>query len=98
MNRSIPALLALISSALGLLAADLNLPDPLTCLDGSKVTNVEQWTRHRRGEILDLFRTQVYGRAPVGRPASLKFAVTDTKTSAMDGKANRKLVDISYAG
>ena len=41
------------------------LPDPLQ-LDGQPVRSVEGW-RARRAQILDLFRDNVYGRAP-GRP------------------------------
>jgi hypothetical protein len=48
--------------------------------------------------LLELFRENIYGRAPVGRPDSLKFDVTDVATNAMDGKATRKQVKISFRG
>ena len=40
-----------------------SLPDPLTALDGSRVTQ-ETWPT-RREEILDLFRQHVYSRTPI---------------------------------
>jgi hypothetical protein len=76
----------------------LNLPDPLTRNDGSKVTSAAEWRSGRRAEILELFREHVYGRNPIERPASLAFKVTDTNAKAMDGVATRKLVTISYRG
>ncbi len=44
------------------------------------------------------FRKNVYGRAPVGRPADWKFDVFDSAGDAMDGKTTRKQVRISYRG
>ncbi|MFA0751184.1 MAG: hypothetical protein SLRJCFUN_001587 [Candidatus Fervidibacter sp.] len=35
------------------------LPDPLVCLDGTKVTTPELWWKKRRPEILELFRTHL---------------------------------------
>lgn len=74
------------------------LPDPLVCADGTRVTNAAGWQTKRRAEVLELFRTQVYGRAPVGRPEKLTFTVTNTVPDAMDGKATLKQVRIAYEG
>jgi hypothetical protein len=78
-------------------AADLKLPDPLVSTNGARVTSPGAWP-NRRAELLELFRENIYGRAPIGRPGSLKFDVFDTATNAMDGKATRKQVKISYRG
>ncbi len=43
------------------------LPDALTMKDGTKVTTQEQWTK-RRGEILEDFEREVYGRIPKETP------------------------------
>ena len=43
------------------------LPDPLTTIAGKKVTDAGTWTSERRPELLSLFETEVYGKAP-GRP------------------------------
>jgi len=72
------------------------LPDPLTMGDGTKVTDASQWPA-RRAEILNLFRTHVYGRAP-GRPEAMTFEVFDRTDGALDGKAVRKQAAVRFAG
>src|SRR4051812_29747737 len=82
----------------GATAADLHLPDPLTTTAGAKVTTVEEWKTKRRPELLEIFRDQVYGRAPIGRPDTLKFEVIESSEDTMGGAARRKQVKISYSG
>jgi hypothetical protein len=77
---------------------NLPLPDPLVAPDGRRIATAEQWTKEQRPRILEQFRTQVYGRAPVGRPGQLDFTVREEKASTFGGKASRKLVRIGYAG
>jgi len=72
------------------------LPDPLAMADGTRVTEPSQWPP-RRAEILDLFRTHVYGRAP-GRPPRMTFEVFDHAGGALGGRAVRKQVAIRFAG
>ncbi len=72
------------------------LPDPLTMADGTKVTHSKQWPA-RRAEVLHLFRTRVYGRAP-GRPEGMTFEVFDDTAKALGGKARRKQVAIRLTG
>jgi dienelactone hydrolase len=79
-------------------AADLSLPDPLKTTKGDKVTSRDQWQKTRRPEILELFRTHVYGRTPIGRPDTLRFVTKQIDNKAMDGKATMKLIDIEYSG
>jgi len=74
------------------------LPDPLTAPDGTRITTDERWTKEQRPHILELFRTHVYGRAPVDRPERMSFEVREETASTFGGKARRKLVRISYAG
>lgn len=71
------------------------LPDPLLAADGSKVTDAESWRARRRPEVLELFRTHVYGRSP-GRPAALAFQVFETDPQALDGLATRKQVTVRF--
>ena len=47
------------------------LPEALVCLDGTKVATPEQWRTRRRPEIMELYRSEVYGR-----PARLLPRVT----------------------
>ena len=79
-------------------AEDLALPDLLTSNNGEKITTIEDWQQKRRAEVLELFRTNVYGRAPIGRPADLKFETVETKSGVMDGTATLKRIKISYHG
>ena len=74
------------------------LPDPLKFADGTRVTSVAAWEAQRRAEVLELFREHVYGRAPVGRPADLRFETLEEEASAFDGAAVRQRVRISYKG
>ena len=48
--------------------------------------------------MLELFRANVYGRAPVGRPADLKFETLETTPEVMNGAATRKQIKITYRG
>lgn len=79
-------------------ADDLSLPDPLTTSAGNKVTTPAEWQKTRRPELLELFRTHVYGRAPIGRPDTLRFDVKETNKDAMGGKAILKRIDIHFSG
>lgn len=70
------------------------LPDPLVAADGTPVSK-DTWPA-RRGEILELFRTHVYGRAPVDRPQNMSFQVVEEDPRDLDGRATRKLVEIGF--
>ncbi len=68
------------------------LPEILVCQDGSKVTDAKTWQDKRRPEILSLFETHVYGKAP-GKPASVSYEID--QADAMNGKAVRKQIWIT---
>ncbi|MHC4173398.1 MAG: glucuronyl esterase domain-containing protein [Planctomycetota bacterium] len=74
------------------------LPDPLVMSDGRIVTNARTWRTRRRPEILELFRTHVYGRSPIGRPNNMAFKVFDLDRKALGGLATRKQVAVSFTG
>src|SRR5436190_17199666 len=65
------------------------LPDVL-----GKAHDAKSWEA-RRAEILEIYRKDVFGRAP-GKPANMTFKVVG-KGPAFNGKATRELVDISFA-
>jgi hypothetical protein len=69
------------------------LPDPLVAADGARITTVNEWTSKRRPELLHLFETQVYGRAPEQKP-ELQFQIDSEDGSALNGKAIRKEIAI----
>lgn len=72
------------------------LPDPLRCLDGTPVTDAEVWRELRRPEVLELFRTQVYGRSP-GPPPQMTVQDPLVDTAALDGKAIRKQITVRFS-
>jgi hypothetical protein len=69
------------------------LVDPLRLNDGKPVHDAKTWFSKRRPEIVEMFETQQYGRAP-GRPADESFEVFDKGTPALAGKAIRRQVTI----
>ncbi len=76
---------------------EYTLPDPLVMQDGEKVTDAKTWIEKRRPEILELYRTLVYGRSP-GRPEEVTFEVFDTDVNALGGRATRKQVSVLFTG
>jgi hypothetical protein len=70
------------------------LPDPLVAADGTRVTK-ETWPA-RRAEILELFREHVYGRPHIDRPQNIAFKTLDEDPQDLDGRATRRLVEISF--
>jgi hypothetical protein len=72
------------------------LPDPLVCLDGTKVSDAKTWEEKRRPEIVKLYETHVYGKAP-GRPKDRTFEVRSIDKKALGGKAVRKEVRVYFS-
>jgi hypothetical protein len=77
---------------------EYTLPDPLVISGGTKLTDAKTWRAERRGEILELFRTHVYGRPPVGRPKNMTFKIFDMDRKALVGLATRKQVTVNFTG
>ena len=69
------------------------LPDPLVCFDGRKVTDAATWRDVRRPEIVLAFAEHIYGRTPEVK-TSLKFEVTASEANALGGLAVRKEIRI----
>jgi hypothetical protein len=74
---------------------DVRLPDPLIMEDGRAVKDEEAWRQARRGEVLELFRTQVYGRAPAG-PFTPRYDVGPSD-DALGGRAIRRQVRLLFS-
>lgn len=66
------------------------LPDPL-----AGVATAQQWREKRRAEILELYRSQVFGHTPKTPP--LKCELVSCDKQALGGKATRKLYRLSSA-
>ncbi|MDE0740155.1 MAG: acetylxylan esterase [Planctomycetota bacterium] len=71
------------------------LPELLQMNDGTPVKDAATWSEKRRAEVLELFRSEVYGRRP-GRPKALRFEVTKKDEAALGGKARRREVKIHF--
>src|SRR6202453_979627 len=69
------------------------LPGPLKLNNGKPVHDAKTWNQKRRPEIVQMFETQQFGRAP-GRPADESFEVVEQGTPALNGKAIRKQITI----
>ncbi len=72
------------------------LPDPLVMADGQRVRDARTWTTKRRPEILELFRTNVYGRSPA-RPKTMSYELAEISREALGGKAVRKQVTAHFS-
>ncbi len=75
-----------------------SLPDLLKTEGGERIKTVAEWRNKRRPEILELFRTHVFGRAPVGKPRTLRFEFEAIIPNTLSGKAIYKEVVISFSG
>jgi hypothetical protein len=76
------------------------LPDPLLTLAGWRVGSRDGWVKRRR-EVLELFRTHVYGRRPTVEESAdelrQSFEVIEVDRSAMNGAATLKRILIKTA-
>ncbi len=71
------------------------LPDPLITNNGKQVTTQKEWIKKRRPEILDIFATQMYGKAPA-KPKNIHFKVVSEDKQALGGMAIRKEVKVCF--
>ncbi|MBE0658295.1 MAG: acetylxylan esterase [Bryobacteraceae bacterium] len=62
------------------------LPDALKTSSGARVTSPAMWERQRRGELLEIFRSQFYGRRPETKYI-VKFQLVSEVKDAFDGAA-----------
>lgn len=69
------------------------LPDVLTLINGRKVITKKEWMDKRRPELLRLFESQMYGKAPA-RSKKLHFRLLNEDREALGGLATRKEVAV----
>lgn len=72
---------------------DYVLHNPLISENGEPVTTSDKWSSERRGEILELFLREVYGRLPTGEIPT-RVRVIEEGAPALNGQALRKQVVI----
>ena len=76
---------------------EYTLPDPLLLANGQKVTTSWDWVSKRRGEILELFRTHVYGHTPP-RVEATRFEISSVDPHALGNTATRKEITVYLTG
>ena len=70
------------------------LPDPLILASGKPVADAATWTEIRRPEILQLFKTHIFGEMPGPLPAT-RFLITE-EGEALGGRALRRQVRVCF--
>ena len=71
-----------------------SLPDPLTLASGEPVADAAAWTEVRRPEILQLFKTHVFGEMPLPLPG-IRFVTTE-EGEALSGRVLRRQVRVCF--
>ncbi|MBQ4328195.1 MAG: acetylxylan esterase [Lentisphaeria bacterium] len=71
------------------------LPDVLTCGDGTAISNKEQWMDKRRPELLGMFRNIMYGEIPPS-PDRVAYTVLTEKKEARNGLALRREIRMDF--
>ena len=72
------------------------LPELLKGSDGKKITNVKEWEKIRRPELMELFATQVYGRTPLDT-IDVSYELLTENPKALNGKATSKQVKFIFS-
>jgi hypothetical protein len=78
------------------LPAHKEMPDPLTMLDGRRVTTKEQWLKERVPELKALFQHYMYGAMPP--PVKVEAKVEHVNPKALGGKATLKDITLTLGG
>lgn len=71
------------------------LPDPLVLKTGVRVEESTIWRQQRRPELLELYRSEIYGRVPINAPA-VSFEVVEVNSQALRGTAIKKIVSARF--
>jgi dienelactone hydrolase len=77
---------------LATLPAQPNLRDPLTMLDGRRVTTREQWERDRRPQLKAIFQHYMYGQIPKAVP--MRTVTHGLHPDFLGGKATLKIISL----
>lgn len=70
-----------------------DLPNPLIMKNGSTINTLKQWNQKRRPELLRLFETEMFGKAPK-HPKDMHFKILTEDKNALGGIATRKEVSV----
>ena len=74
-----------------------DVPDLMTCEDGSKVSDVAPWEGKRRAEVMEYFFSQEYGRTR-GEKIDVRYELLTENKKALGGKATQRQVKFTVTG
>lgn len=74
------------------------VPDILTCSDGSHIETRRQWERKRRPELLKMFSEEEYGVTPQHTGIKVKYETIATNPNALSWLATQKQVRFLFTG
>lgn len=72
---------------------EYTLPNVLLCQDGEVVTTKEMWEQKRRPEVLEMFTTYMFGKAPALKER-LPYKIERVSKKALGGRATRKEITL----
>lgn len=73
------------------------ISNPLLMNNGQAVKSKTDWYNIRKPELLDFFISEVYGQMPE-RPANMRFELKEIDSSALNGIAIRKQINVYFEG
>ncbi|MCA1758562.1 MAG: acetylxylan esterase, partial [Bacteroidales bacterium] len=71
------------------------VPNPLETFNGKKITNSKKWIKKGRPELMKFFTQNMFGEIPGALKIS-SFEVVEESNDAINGKAKRKQVELSF--
>ena len=74
------------------------VPDVLTCADGTRVKTRKQWEHKRRPELMKMFGEQEYGLTPGQTGIKVKHELVAMSSNALGGLATQKQVRFVFTG
>ena len=75
---------------------EYELPPLLKAENGTPITSVEEWESIRRPELLNLFKSQMYGKVP-DLDLTVEFKLLESNRMALNGNAVRKQISILFS-
>jgi hypothetical protein len=73
-------------------------PDPLTMMDGTKITSATEWFSKRRPELRELFQHYMYGYLPPKPQKTIVEEVLFTDATFLEGKATISESRLAFYG
>ena len=72
------------------------LPELLQLENGETVKSVQQWEKHRRTELMELFASRIYGHTPADK-IDVTYEIVTDNPNAMGGKATVRQVRFIFS-